>query len=85
MSGSPLFCLASEREEVLKSVCVCGVFSLSAAIAVPALGEGRGRDQGSFGRLSSQRGLAGPAAQWPLQTLAKQHGHGAAGGDGSRG
>ena len=50
MCGSPLFCLALEREEVLKSVCVvCFFFPLSAAVAVCVLGEGRGNDEGRLG------------------------------------
>lgn len=81
---SPFLPSIGEGRSFKKCACVV-VFFLSAAVAVPALGEGRGKDQGRFGWLSFQRGLAGPAAQWPLQTLAKQHGHGAAGGDGSRG
>ena len=44
MYGSPLLRLGSERERVLKVF-----FSFSAAVAVPAVGEGRGKDEGTYG------------------------------------
>ena len=72
MYGSPLFCLALEREEVLKSVCVvCFFFPLSAAVAVCVLGEGRGKDEGRLGSAFLPKRVSVPAARWLLQTLVK--------------
>lgn len=84
MYGSPLFCLASEREEVLKSVRVRWFFPLSCYRCACSGRRQRQRSGEVWAALLPER-LSGPAAQWPLQALAKQHGHGAAGGDGSRG
>ena len=72
MYGSPLFCLALEMEEVLKSVCVvCFFFLLSAAVAVCVLGEGRGKDEGRLGSAFLPKRVSVPAARWLLQTLVK--------------
>lgn len=69
MYGSPLFCLASEREEVLKCVCVwCVFFPLSAAVAVHVLGEGRGTDERRLGAAFLPKRVSVSAAWWPLQT-----------------
>lgn len=68
MYGSPLFCLASEREEVLKCKSACVVcFFPSAAVAVHVLREGRGTDERRLKGFPSKEGQVS-AAWWPLQT-----------------
>lgn len=85
MYGSPLFCLALEREEVLKSVCVVCFFFPSQLLLLCVFWEkAEAKMREGSGRLSFQRGLVSLQLGGFSRHSLKRHGRGAAGGGSSR-